>query len=86
MWVWNFAPPAQKEFLTLPAAAKKALVAFMQEVIGDDPSGIRQEAARVDPGGVVRDLEFGGGEGVVSVLIHVRGEQVMVTKILWLGA
>ncbi len=84
MWTWDFAPPSRKEFLSLPEAAQLALVAFMEGIIGDDPLGIRESAAKTDPGGVYLPLPF-GGDGVVTVVVHVRGEHVLVIQIIWAG-
>ncbi len=85
MWSWDFAPSARKEYASIPKAAKEALRAFMNGIVGDDPLGIRESAAKTDPGGVYLPLAF-GGDGVVTVVVHVRGEQVLVIQVIWAGA
>lgn len=84
MWTWDLAPPARKEFASLPADARAALVALMEGIIGEDPLGVRQAAADRDPGGVFLPLPFGSA-GVVTVVVHVRGEHVLVVQIIWAG-
>lgn len=83
MWTWDFAPPARKEFLTIPAAAQEALVALMEGIVGPDPLGIRRKG-NADPGGVMHPMPFGAA-GLVTLLIHVRGEQVLIVRIMWAG-
>jgi len=85
-WTWDIDPPAQKVFLALPDVAQAALYALMEEITGDDPRGIREMAAAMDPGGYMQPLTFGGGMGMAVVLIVVRGTHVQVIQITWTGA
>jgi len=85
-WTWDIDPPARRVFLTLPAAAQQALRLLMEEIIGDDPLGIRQLAAAMDPGGYMHPMPFGGGQGMVTILIVVRATHVQVIQIAWAGA
>lgn len=84
-WTWDIDPPARKVFLTLPAVAREALNALMEEITGDDPRGIREMAEAIDPGGYMLPLEFGGGAGIATLLIVVRGQHVQVIQIAWNG-
>lgn len=84
-WTWDIDPRCHRDFLALPAAAQVALHALMEEITGDDPRGIREIAAAIDPGGHVERLEFGGGAGLVTVLIIVRGKHAQVVEIVWPG-
>jgi hypothetical protein len=83
-WTWDIDPPVRRVFLTLPDAAQTALYALMDEITGDDPRGIREMAAAMDPGGHMERLPF-GGDGLVSILIVVRATHVQVIQITWLG-
>jgi len=84
-WTWDIDPLARKVFLALPDAAQEALYALMVEITGDDPRGIRQMAAAIDPGGHMERLPFGGGAGIVTILIVVRGKHVQIVQIIWAG-
>jgi hypothetical protein len=85
-WTWDFDPPARRIFLTLPDVAQEALNALMEEILGDDPRGIRDMAEAMDPGGYMLPLEFGGGAGIATLLIVVRGTHVQVIQVTWLDA
>jgi hypothetical protein len=85
-WTWDIDPPVRSVFLSLPGAAQEALVALMQGIIGDDPLGIRQKAAEINPGGATLSLDLGDdGEGLVTVLVIVRATHVQVIQITWAG-
>ncbi len=84
-WTWDIDPVANRMFLSLPDTAQEALVALMQGIIGDDPLGLRQQAAAIDPGGWVTRVPF-AGEGIIEILIIVRGTHVQVMRIVWTGS
>ena len=85
-WTWDVDPPVRKVLLALLDTAQAALYALMDEITGDDPRGIREMAAAIDPGGHMERLPFGGGAGIVSILIIVRGKHVQVVQIIWMDS
>jgi hypothetical protein len=85
VFTWEFNTPDEElaAMTTLPPAAQRSLITFMDALVFD-PHGFQRRPEEIE-GKAVRVLPFADGAGQVTVTILDRDRLVVIVQLMWFG-